>query len=216
MDWDFLKFALDTEYWVRFFGQFSFFAPLIGVILAMTEAFLPILPLSVIVAINIMALGFWQGYVVSWIGTTVGTYIVFTLVRKFGMKKFQHLMQRSRRVRNIFIWIQRQGFLPIFILMTFPFTPSIVVCGLSALAGIKSKTFLYSLIFGKLFMVFSLSLIGYNLSSFIQQPIKSMMFILLILLFSGVGKIVVGMHEKKLDRLHQQSNNSDIAFDLAS
>lgn len=198
------KLLLDSQFWMEIFEHFSVFAPLVGILLVMVEAFIPILPLSVFVAINVMAFGFWQGYLYSWIGNVTGSIIVFKTIKRFGTARFQKIIQKSKRIKNIFIWIENHGFFPIFVLLTFPFTPSFVVCGLSALAGVKNKTFYYSIIYGKLFMILSLSFIGFNLSEFIKQPIKSSLFIAITLSISLIGKFVIGRYEKKLDLIRQR------------
>ncbi|PKM51282.1 MAG: hypothetical protein CVV02_07955 [Firmicutes bacterium HGW-Firmicutes-7] len=175
--------------------------PIAGILLVMTEAFIPVLPLSVFVAINVMVYGFWQGYLYSWIGNVLASILLFLIIRKYGTSKFKKKIQSNRKINNIFVWIQQHGFMPIFILLSFPFTPSFLVCGLSALAGVKCKTFIYSIIFGKLIMILSLSFIGYNVSEFLNQPIKSVILITLTLSISFVAKIIMGRFETKLDAI---------------
>jgi len=165
----------------------------------MIEAFFPPLPLSLFVTINVMAFGFFFGYIYSFIGTTVGSILVFFIIRKIGQERFQRRIERSKRLRNIFLWIKAKGFIPIFILLTFPFTPSIVVCGLAGLAGVKSKTYI-----GKMLMVLSLSFIGYNITSFVEQPIKSVILILVTLSVSFIAKKIIGIHERRLNEKHEE------------
>lgn len=176
--------------------------PIAGILLIMTEAFIPVLPLSVFVAINVMAFGFWQGYLYSWIGNVLASILLFSIIRRYGTTRFRKKIESNRSLNNIFVWIQQHGFMPIFILLSFPFTPSCLVCGLSALAGIRYKTFIYSIVFGKLIMILSLSFIGYNISEFLNQPIKSVVLILLTLSISFGAKMIMRRYEKKLDRMN--------------
>lgn len=203
MEWT--KMLLDQEFWMSTFERFSVFAPIMAICLVMLEAFVPVFPLYVFVAINVMAFGFWQGYLYSWIGNCAGTIIVFLLIRKVGTSWFQRRIEKSRRIKNIFMWIHRHGFFPIFLLMTFPFTPSFVISGLSALSRVEAKTFFGAILFGKLFMILSLSFIGYNVSGFLQQPLKSSIYIVLTLSISLLAKIIFGQVEKHLEKRYHRS-----------
>lgn len=197
----------DVKVWLDFLKQFAALGPIAGILLIMIEAFIPILPLSVFVAVNVLAYGFWLGYLYSWIGNVLGSLIVFHLIKKFSTVKVQKKIQSSKKVKNTFLWIKRHGFLPIFILLTFPFTPSFLICGLSALAGISYKTFTYSIIFGKLIMILSLSFIGYNLSEFVKHPIKSLVLISITFGLSLIAKMYMRQHEKKLDKIHSKEHH---------
>lgn len=192
---------LVNKVWMDLLEKIAELGPIAGILLIMTEAFIPILPLSVFVAINVMVYGFWKGYLYSWIGNVLASVLLFLIIRRYGTSRFRKMIRSSKKINNIFVWIQKQGFIPIFILLSFPFTPSCLICGLSALAEIKCKTFIYSIIFGKLIMILSLSFIGYNISEFLNQPIKSVALILLTLSVSFIAKLIINRYEKNLDRL---------------
>lgn len=99
----------------------------------------------------------------------------------------------------MFGWIHDKGFMPIFILLTFPFTPSILVCGLAAIADVEKMEYIWATILGKMIMVLSLSFIGYNLKSFFQQPGKSILLISGTMLISLIGRWAISRHEKRLE-----------------
>lgn len=179
--------------------QFAAYGPFAGILLTMIEAFFPPLPLVVFVTINVFAYGFWQGYIYSFIGTFVGSYIMFLLIRRFGKSHFANMIHRNKRFENLLHWIKDKGFMPVFILLTFPFTPSIIVCGLSGLADVRTEEYAIALFMGKLVMVFSLSFIGYNVRSFIEQPIRSVIFIIAIMSLSFIGKRFVLWYERKVE-----------------
>jgi uncharacterized membrane protein YdjX (TVP38/TMEM64 family) len=184
-------------YWVNMLSQISSMGIFAGVGLAMIEAFFPPLPLILFVTINITAFGFWTGYLYSWLGSCIGSIIVFFIIKRFGQKKFQQKIAHNEKIYNIFQWIKEKGFTPVFLLLTFPFTPSIVICGLAALAGIKNKEYISALVLGKLIMIFSLSFIGFNVRAFFEQPLKSIILILITLTISIIGKKVIKFLEKK-------------------
>lgn len=185
------------EYWFSMINQIAAMGMFAGIGLAMLEAFIPPLPLILFVTINVVAFGFWIGYIYSWIGTVIGSIIVFLIIKKFGQKKFAKMIVSNKKIRSLFLWIREKGFIPIFFLLTFPFTPSIIICGLAALADIKNREYITALILGKTIMVFSLSFIGYNVQSFFTQPIKSILLIFLTFSVSFVGKNIVKYYERK-------------------
>ncbi len=182
---------LSYEYWELMLNEIRSLGMFAGVGLAMLEAFFPPLPLVVFVTINITAFGFGLGYFYSWLGSSVGSIIVFLLIKKYGQKRFQQRIAKNEKIYNIFHWIKEKGFIPIFFLLTFPFTPSIIVCGLAALAGTRNREYFSALILGKLVMIFSLSFIGFNVRNFVEKPLMSSILILSTFAISLIGKQVL-------------------------
>lgn len=187
--------------------ELATYGPFAGILITMLEAFFPPFPLVALVTVNVIAYGFIGGYIYSFIGTFVGTYIVYRLISTFGKKKFEKMVHRSNRFDHLLHWIKEKGFVPIFVLLSFPLTPSIVVCGLAGLAGVKRDEFITALFFGKMLMVLSLSYIGYNVASFFQQPIKSITMILSIIILSFVGKRLIAWYEKRIKARHLKNSN---------
>lgn len=179
--------------------DYAAYGPIAGILLTMVEAVFPPLPLVVFVTINVIAYGFWPGYIYSFIGTFVGSWFMFLLIRRFGKSHFASLIHRTKRFETLLHWIKIKGFMPVFILLTFPLTPSIVVCGLAGLADVRKEEYAIALFLGKLVMVMSLSVIGYNVESFVTQPVKSVLFILGVIALSFAGKRFVGWYEKKVE-----------------
>lgn len=206
---------LDPEFYyqlIEWLGPFGFVA---GILLAMIEAFFPPLPLAAFVTINVITFGFLQGYLFSYIGTVIGAYCMFLIFGKFGRKYIQAYATKHAKAQSALTWIHDKGILPIIILMTFPFTPSVIVSGLAAFAKIKKRDYLIALIFGKAFMVFSLSFIGVNVQAFFTQPIKSVTFIALTLSVSFMAKKIMEIYEKRVLREKVQHEKiKKILFDM--
>lgn len=179
------------------FGPFGFVA---GILLAMIEAFFPPLPLAAFVTVNVIAFGFVRGYLYSYIGTVIGSYGMFLLLNKFGNKYMHNYIERHDKAKSLLHWIHDKGIVPIIVLLTFPFTPSVIVSGLAAFAELRKRDYLIALIFGKLFMVLSLSFIGVNIKSFFEQPIRSGAFIAMTLGVSFLAKKGMSYYEKRVLR----------------
>lgn len=156
----------------------------------MIEAFIPPLPLFAIVAGNAAAFGLWWGFLFSWIGTFLGSALVFLLFRTISKGKIKAYLMKYDKVERFFHWVEKKGFTPIFILYSFPFTPSFLVNVTAGLATIPLHTFLLSLALGKGVMVFIMSFVGHDILEAFAHPWKLVTAIGIIIALWYVGKRV--------------------------
>lgn len=170
--------------------------PLIGILLPFLEALLPFLPLVVIVVANVSSYGLWLGFILSWAGTVLGSYVVFLIVRKFGRNpRFKRFIEREN-VQKLIKFVTMRGLSPLFILLCFPFTPSVLVNIVAGLSYIKKKYYLFVLMAGKFIMVLSISVLGYDIASYFTNPIKLIFVVIGIVVLWVVSKTV----EKRLNK----------------
>ena len=54
----------------------------IGMIIIVLESIIPILPLAVFIAINMIVFGNIVGFIISWCATVIGCLLAFTICRK--------------------------------------------------------------------------------------------------------------------------------------
>lgn len=118
---------LTQEHLTELFQSYRAFGPLIAVLLPLIEAFLPFLPLIVFVVANTNSFGLWEGFILSWAGSTAGSILVFLIVRQYGQRKLLGFIRSHPSVRKLMLWVERHGFGPMFLLLCFPFTPSAAV-----------------------------------------------------------------------------------------
>ncbi|KGR80579.1 TVP38/TMEM64 family protein [Ureibacillus manganicus] len=170
--------------------------PLIGILLPFLEALLPFLPLVVIVVANVSSYGLWLGFFLSWVGTVLGSYVVFLIVRKFGRHpKLKRFIEREN-VQKLIKFVDMRGLSPLFILLCFPFTPSVLVNIVAGLSHIKKKYYLFVILAGKFVMVLSISVLGYDIASYFTNPIKLLFVAIGIFLLWIISKTV----EKRLNK----------------
>lgn len=168
--------------------------PLVGIMLPIIEALVPILPLVGFVIINVAAFGFFFGYLYSWIGNCTGSFLLFLLIRKLGGNKFEAKIQNSK-YKGTLEKIKKKNLTVLFYLYCFPFTPSFLISGTAALANMDTKYFLATMLPSKFVMILSLAFIGENISSYFKNPIKSVLYILFILLINFTSKILFEKYE---------------------
>lgn len=177
-------------------NSYKTLGPVIGILLPMLEAFLPFLPLVVFIVANVTAYGLLYGFVLSWAGSVVGSYLVFLIIRKYGRARILNFLTKHQRISRLIHWVERNGFGPLFLLLCFPFTPSAIVNVVAGLSNIRKSTYLTALILGKLIMIFVISFIGADIRALISQPIRMAIVAAVIALLWVVGKYF----EKRLDK----------------
>lgn len=187
---------LNAENIVDLTGEYRSLGPLIGLILPFLEAFLPFLPLFAFVIANASAYGLWIGFLLSWVGTVIGSYVVFLIVRKYGRARLLRFITKYERVQKLIHWVETHGFGPLFLLLCFPFTPSALVNLVAGLSDMKKKNYLLTLLAGKFVMIFTISFIGHDIKELLTKPIRTGIVLLVILLLWLVGKQI----ERRLNR----------------
>lgn len=180
--------------------QYGKLGPLIGILLPFIESFLPFLPLVVFVVANASAFGLWFGFLLSWIGTVLGSYLVFLIVRKFGHHPRLKRITGGEKVQSLIRWVDMKGLSPLFVLLCFPFTPSVLVNIVAGLANIRKKFYLIVLMAGKFVMIFLMSVLGYDLRALISSPVKMILAVVAVIALWGIGKIIEIQLNKRVER----------------
>ncbi|ALS30120.1 hypothetical protein IJ21_47580 [Paenibacillus sp. 32O-W] len=161
---------LSIEDLQRTLESYSDFGPLPGLLLTYIESFFPFLPLLLIVAANANIYGLWLGFLLSWIGVSAGAASVFWVARLLGGKIGTRLQRRYPKMKGFFNWIETKGFTPLFLLSCFPFSPSSLINIVSGLSTIPFPTFLIAVALGKAVMIFSVSLLSFDIGNLLQEP----------------------------------------------
>lgn len=177
--------------------------PLPGILLPFIEAFLSFLPLVVFVAANGAAYGLLKGFLYSWIGASAGAICVFLIVKKLGDKRFFQWLKRNKQIIRVTNWLDRHGFGPLFLLMCFPFSPSSVINIVAGLSHISIQQFILAVLLGKTVMIFTIAFVGDSIVSFAQNPMRSIIVGIGILIFWLLGKYM----EK---RLHNKTKTGEM------
>ncbi|WP_047982480.1 TVP38/TMEM64 family protein [Ornithinibacillus contaminans] len=193
------------QYIMELLQDYESLGPLPGILLPFIEAFLPFLPLVVFVLGNAAAYGLLEGFLLSWAGSSLGAVLVFLIVRNLGDKKVFVIIRKNNQVRKVTGWLERHGFGPLFLLMCFPFSPSAVINVVAGLSNINTYQFILAAILGKSVMIFSIAYVGSSIVSFAQNPTRTIVVGICIVLFWAIGKFV----EKKLQQKSKQKDASD-------
>jgi uncharacterized membrane protein YdjX (TVP38/TMEM64 family) len=185
------------EYIMELLNSYEALGPLPGFLLPFIEAFLPFLPLVVFVIANAAAYGLLEGFLLSWAGASAGAFLVFLIIRRLGNKRLFKKIQQNKQVKKVTSWLERHGFGLLFLLLCFPFSPSAVINVVAGLSKISMQQFALAVVLGKAVMIFSISYIGSSIMEFAQNPIRTIIVGICILLFWVIGKYVEKRLEKK-------------------
>lgn len=188
---------LTTEQGIEtLFQKFEDLGFIVGFLLVFIEAFLPFLPLVVIVILNINSYGIIVGFLVSYTASVAGSYLVFLIVRNLFRNPAQRYIEKHDKLNKMLQFIDKRGFTFLFILLSLPFTPSSVVNVITALSNIRRDVYLYILLASKFIMILSMTLVGYDITSFFDSPVK----LIISLVFLAVLYLLSKWYQKYLER----------------
>src|SRR5699024_12523792 len=89
------------EKFIELAQQYRALGTVIGLSLPFIESFLPFLPLFALVFANPTASGFWCGFLLSWVGSSVGSSAVFLVVRNYGHAIIYRFLTERTRVEQM-------------------------------------------------------------------------------------------------------------------
>ena len=157
------------EFYLSLLEQYQGFGLLAPILLTMFESLVPALPLVGIVLINVGAFGPVWGFITSWIGTTIGSIVVFYISRKIFKRWFIHIfMNKNLRILK---WISRSGKSELFLLTCVAFTPSSLINIAYGLSDFNEKDFVLTLMISKFVMTLVLAVFGTSVTESLENPL---------------------------------------------
>jgi uncharacterized membrane protein YdjX (TVP38/TMEM64 family) len=207
MDFEAIKAWFTLENIMDLIQEYRSFGPLPGIVLPMIEAFLPFLPLVIFVMANASAFGLWLGFLYSWLGSCLGALLLFLLIRRYGQKRIFSFLSKHPKVQKLMDWVDQHGFGPLFLLLCFPFTPSVVVNVVAAFSKISIYQYMLAVAIGKMVMIFTMSFVGYDLQSLITQPYRTAIVFIVIFILWYVGKRIEVSLNKRMENDHNEEIN---------
>ena len=169
---------------------------LIGFLLIIVEAFLPVLPLGAFVTLNVNAFGIFPGLLLSWIAAIIGSYLMYLLCYYISTKVIYRFLKKETKEKVVdkMTTFKNIKLTNLVLIITLPFAPSCFINLLAGVSNIKKEKYLIALIIGKAFMISFWAYIGMSLIESLTD-INAIIFILLILL---VAYVVSKIISKKL------------------
>lgn len=192
------------EHALYFAQDYYVLSAILGFAAAFIESFIPALPLLAIVGINAAIDGFVIGFLITWLGSCVGTITVYTLLRHFFSN---HWLEKKRRespkVDQLVRKIEKNEFKALFLFYAIPVLPSSLFTIAAAICEIEFKEFVPPMMFGKFLMLFVGAFVGSDIQDFIHSPMKIVVVIVMTIVSYFVAKKVkkeMELHEDVLKR----------------
>lgn len=167
---------------------------LLGMFLIIIESFIPVLPLSVFVALNTHTFGLLPGILMSWVSTCIGCFISYSIFYYASNNViYKHLSKKTmKKVDKAIDKFKNISLSNLTVIITLPFTPAFLINILSGVSGMSRKKFLVAILIGKVFMISFWGYIGKSLVESMTDIttiiIMSIMIIIAYVLSKAVGK----------------------------
>jgi len=175
------------EEWFDAFRQFGYIP---GFIMLYLRAIVPVLPLTLYVVLLIHAYGLFPGIIISWLGIVSGTFTVFLICKKFVNTIRMKKLKSRKSVQRLISFIDRQGLIPLFVLLCFPFTPNTLINIIASLSHIKIKYYFLVLVISKLISITILGVMGKEISTIFTNPLRALIMIVLLVVLWFISKKV--------------------------
>lgn len=169
----------------------------VGIFIIILESIIPMLPLGVFIALNMLLFGNILGFILSWIATSIGCVLSFYLVRKIFNKRFGDKTKDNKKIMILIKKIYKLPFSSFVIITALPFTPAFAINIAAGLSKMNIKKFVLGILIAKLFVVYFWGFIG---TTFLQSVTDISVLLKLVLMLSlayVISKLV--MKKYKLD-----------------
>lgn len=158
--YDFLSNPEQVRAWVEGLGAWG---PLAILLLEMIQALLAPIPGQAIEAVSGYLYGPWLGTLYPLIGIAIGSFITFSLARRFGRPLVVRLIgqQSMSRLDDL---VRRGGAPFFFLIWLLPFAPDDLACVAAGLTPMRTRQFMVLMIVGRLPGIFVSVWVGANVA----------------------------------------------------
>ena len=170
----------------KYMGEFGFIS---GFLLIIVESIIPVLPLAVFIALNVITFGSVFGFIISWLATVIGCMLAFFICRKLK-NKYEKKYKDNKSISKFKKYLNKISYSNLVLLLALPFTPAFAINIGAGLSDIDSKKYFSALIIGKFPMVYFWGFIGKTLLESITDPYTIAQIVIMLILAYLVSKVV--------------------------
>jgi uncharacterized membrane protein YdjX (TVP38/TMEM64 family) len=134
-----------------------------GFLLIVLESILPVLPLALFIALNMILFGNLFGFLLSWVATICGCILSYSICRYGFSDKFYKYLKKHPKTDTVVLKIKKITFSNLVILMAIPFTPAFSINIGAGLSKMEFKKFFFALLISKLSIVYFWGFVGTTL-----------------------------------------------------
>jgi uncharacterized membrane protein YdjX (TVP38/TMEM64 family) len=172
-------------------------ALIIGVLAILVQTFIPFSPFMLLAGANVLAFGFYYGFLINYLASCAGALLVFMFARYYGHDWVERKLMRYPMAVQFNQRMKQEGFFYVLIGRFIPIFPSSIINLGAGVSKISLQHFLFATLLGKLPIIFLESLITHDL-----QHLHRYRGRLLLLLTIFILLIIIGnwMRQKSIRR----------------
>lgn len=163
-------------------ASWGIFAPLLYILLQITQTVVAPIPGQVVGGIGGYLFGGW-GILWTLIGTLIGCYIVFRLARRFGRPLLEKIFKKSAVANFDFIINAKSASFIIFAIFLLPGFPDDIVCYIAGLTNLPIRRLVFLVALGRLPTIVLTNIIGSGVGENLT----------LVAVASVVGVLILGL-----------------------
>lgn len=171
----------------------GFLAPILASLLILLESFLPILPVFLFISINILVLGNFFGFLLSYICSVIASYLAFILVRRKFSNYFSNKLKRTHK------YVNKLNFISLTVLLSLPYVPSSVINFIVGIGKLNEKKYLCSLLISKFFVVLFWGYIGTSFYDSVRDKRILLTLIVMLIVVYLISKLVEKIIERRIN-----------------
>jgi len=188
--------AGNLDHVIKLIRSWGIAAPLMSVMLMITQAIVAPIPAFLVTAANGMVFGSFWGALISWIGALMGALTSFYIARLFGNVALRKIARNQKTVEFIRHAGEKRGFYVILLSRLLPFISFDIVSYMAGLSGIRPWAFVLGTSLGMLPATIIYTFLGHEIPTMEENfPILltyTVVFIFILVVFS----LVQGVRKK--------------------
>ncbi|MDD2435674.1 MAG: VTT domain-containing protein [Bacilli bacterium] len=173
--------------------QNPFLGIFVGVGVIVVESIIPVLPLAVFIAINMLVFGNVIGFIISYIGTILGCLLSFIIFRKGFSKTLYKKIKNKDNLKMLMNNISNVKFTTLVLVAALPFTPAFSINIAAGLSKISYRKFMAAMFVSKISIVYFWGFIG---TTFVESMTDTKVLIELGLLLVGAYILSIFVNKK--------------------
>lgn len=127
------------------------------------ESIIPILPLAVFIALNMLIFGNVVGFIISWVATIIGCTISFYIFRSGLNKYIYKYLENKEKTKKMINKIDKLKFSHLVLITAVPFAPAFAINIASGLSKMSYRKFFFNILIAKISVVYFWGYIGKSL-----------------------------------------------------
>lgn len=168
-----------------------FISMLFAVSLIVLESIIPVLPLALFIAMNMVLFGNITGFFLSWIGTLLGCCLSFYLFRKCFRNWLEKYIQKKPKLQAMKQKIDSISYSNLVVIAALPFTPAFTINILAGISDLSMRKFVIAMGIAKLAIVYFWGYIGTTFLESITNP-KTLITVLVLVFGTYLISKIIG------------------------